>query len=285
MKTTYILGPIVAIGINFNAYSQRITESPGVLNPPNPCDVYDKENIDNRRPIQYTYLKESDVMWEKRVWRDIDMREKQNLPLYYPIELNACRTSLFQALTKNILTGNIIAFADEVFLRPYELSAIRKRLVTLDTIDEIIYKPDGTEVSVRVPVADSTSIYARVLRFRLKEDWFFDKQKSTLEARIIGLAAYEYDAEKEGFKELFWVYFPSCRPYFARNDVYNFKNDAERRSFDDIFWKRQFSSVIVKESNVYDRYINEYEKGIGALLESDKIKMNLFTWEHDLWNY
>src|ERR1700752_3486774 len=89
---------------------------PGVWNPGishNPCDIYDKENIGNRRPIQYTYLRESDVMWEKRVWRDIDMREKQNLPLYYPIEANACRTSLFQAITKNILNGNIVAFADE----------------------------------------------------------------------------------------------------------------------------------------------------------------------------
>jgi hypothetical protein len=84
---------------------------------------------------------------------------------------------------------------------------------------------------------------------------------------------------------LYWVYFPSCRPYFARNDVYNFKNDAERRSLDDIFWKRQFTSTIVKESNVQDRYIDQYQKGIDALVEADKIKMNIFTWEHDLWNY
>lgn len=285
MKTTYFLGPAVAIIITSTSFSQRISDGGGVLNPSNPCDVYDKQNIDNRKPIQYTYLRESDVMWEKRVWRDIDMREKQNLPLYYPIETNTCRTSLFQVLTKNILNGNITAFADEDFLQPYERSVIRNKLVKLDTVNEIIYKEDGTEILIETPVADSTSIYAKVLRFRVKEDWFFDKQKSGLESRIIGLAAYEYDAEKEGFKELFWVYFPACRPYFARNDVYNFKNDAERRSLDDIFWKRQFASVIVKESNVYDRYINEYEKGIGALLEADKIKYNLFTWEHDLWNY
>jgi hypothetical protein len=84
---------------------------------------------------------------------------------------------------------------------------------------------------------------------------------------------------------LFWVYFPACRPYFAINDVYNFKNDSERRSLDDIFWKRQFASAIVKESNVYDRFINEYQKGIDALVESDNIKGQIFKWEHDLWNY
>ena len=67
--------------------------------------------------------------------------------------------------------------------------------------------------------------------------------------------------------------------------MYNFKNDAERRSLDDIFWKRQFSSLIVKESNVQDRYIDQYQKGIDALVEADKIKTGIFTWEHDLWNY
>lgn len=67
--------------------------------------------------------------------------------------------------------------------------------------------------------------------------------------------------------------------------MYNFKNDAERRSLDDVFWKRQFSSNIIKESSVQDRYIQEYEKGMDALVESDKIKMDVFKWEHDLWNY
>lgn len=253
--------------------------------PTDPCDVYNKENIGTRRPIPYTYLREGDVMWEKRIWRDVDMREKQNQPFYYPIEITACRSSLFQTLTKHILNGNIIAFADEEFLQPYERSIIRAKLVKSDTIEQFIYKPDGTEETVRVPTIDSSSIYKQVLKFRLKEDWYFDRQKSTLEVRIIGLAAYQYDEDKEAFKELFWVYFPSCRPYFAKNDVYNFKNDAERRSLDDIFWKRQFASVIVKESNVYDRYVNEYEKGIDALVESEKIKMSLFNWEHDLWNY
>ncbi|MBS1634653.1 MAG: gliding motility protein GldN [Bacteroidetes bacterium] len=247
--------------------------------------VYDKENIGGRRPIQYPYLREADVAWEKRVWREIDMREKQNFPLYFPVENVRGRESLFQVLTKHILNGDIRAFADEEFLMPYELSAIRKKLVVTDTIDGFIYDEKGNEIPVRTPVADSTSIYRQVLKYRVKEDWYFDKQRSCIESRIIGLAAYQYDEEKEGYKELFWVYFPSCRPYFAASDVYNVKNDSERRSFDDIFWKHQYASRIIKESNVYDRYINEYEKGIDALIESDKIKNTMFNWESDLWHF
>lgn len=258
----------------------------GVLNPPkNPCSIYTKENIDARNLIPYTHLRESDVSWEKRVWREIDLREKQNQPLYYPIEFNACRSSLFQTLARNVLQGNIIAFKDEEFLIPYEVSMVRKKLVKVDTVDNFIYNAQGEETLVKVPIADSTSIYARVVKFRLKEDWFFDKQKSTLECRIVGLSAIEYNEERDYYKELFWVYFPACRPYFATNDVYNFKNDSERRSLDDIFWKRQFSSTIVKESNVYDRNIDQYQKGIDALVEAESIKQSIFKWEQDLWNY
>lgn len=256
------------------------------IKPTNPCDVYDKQNIGNRRPINYTSLREGDVAWEKRVWRDIDMREKQNQPLYYPLEYNACRTSLFQTITRQILNGNIIAFKDEDFLIPYNDSEIRNKLVKRDTVPQITYNELGEELpEIMVPTVDSISIYERILKFRVKEDWYFDRQKSSLEVHIVGLAAIEYNEERDYYRELYWVYFPSCRPYFARNDVYNFKNDAERRSLDDIFWKRQFTSTIVKESNVQDRYIDQYQKGIDALVEADKIKMNIFTWEHDLWNY
>jgi gliding motility associated protien GldN len=286
MKTyTTLLVAILFITLNTSVFSQTIFE-PGPPSDANPCGVYDKENIGNRRPINYTSLREGDVAWEKRVWRDIDMREKQNQPLYYPLEYNACRSSLFQTITRQILNGTIIAFKDEDFLIPYNDAEIRNKLIKRDTVPQITYDEFGEELpEIMVPTVDSTSIYERVLRFRVKEDWYFDRQKSSLEVRIIGLAAIEYNEERDYYRELYWVYFPSCRPYFARNDVYNFKNDAERRSLDDIFWKRQFTSTIVKESNVYDRSIDQYQHGIDALVEADKIKMNIFTWEHDLWNY
>ena len=84
---------------------------------------------------------------------------------------------------------------------------------------------------------------------------------------------------------MFYIYFPACRPYFAKHEVYNTKNDSERRTFEDIFWKRQFASTVVKETNVYDRNIEDYSKGIDALLESDRIKGDIFKWEHDLWHF
>lgn len=254
--------------------------------PDNPCNPFHKENIRGRRQVPYTHLREGDVMWQKRVWREIDLREKQNQPLYYPLELNACRTSLIQALTKHILTDEIIAFKDEQFMVPYSRSEIRSRLVKLDSVAQVNYDIYGNELPpTMVLIADSTSIYGRVLKYVLKEDWFFDRQKSTLDVRIVGIAAMEYNEERDYFRELFWVYFPACRSYFAASDIYNYKNDSERRSLDDVFWKRQFSSRIIKESNVADRSIEQYQKGIDALVEAENIHLDIAKFEHDLWNH
>lgn len=256
------------------------------ITPDNPCNPFNKENIGGRRQVPYTHLREGDVMWQKRVWREIDLREKQNQPLYYPLEPNACRTSLIQALSKHILNEEIIAFKDEQFMVPYSLSEIRSRLVKMDSVAQTDYDIYGNELPPKmVLVADSTGIYGRVLKYVLKEDWFFDRQKSTLDVRIMGIAAMEYNEERDYFRELFWVYFPACRSYFAASDVYNYKNDSERRSLDDVFWKRQFSSRIIKESNVADRSIEQYQKGIDALVEAENIHLDIAKFEHDLWNH
>ena len=247
--------------------------------------IYDKENSVNRRVIPYTFLRQGDVMWEKRVWREIDLREKINHPLYYPIDDVNGRASLLQVLKNALFSNQIIAFSDEEFLIPLTLSQIREKIVKCDSIDEINADAEGNEFTTKVFKCDSTTIYQNVTKLRLKEDWFFDKQKSVLEVRILGLSAMKYDEAKDLYISMFWVYFPSCRNVLATNEVFNVKNDAERRTFDDIFWKRQFNSTSIKETNVYDRDINNYAKGIDALLESDRIKSDIFTFEHDLWHF
>jgi len=247
--------------------------------------IYEKENSVNRRFIPYTFLRQGDVMWEKRVWREIDLREKINQPLYYPTEDVNGRSSLFQVLKKALFTGEIMAFTDEEFLIPLTLAQIREKLVKCDSISESSADAEGNEVITKVFKCDSTTIYENVTKIKLKEDWFFDKQKSVLEVRILGLCAMKYDEGKDIYTEAFWVYFPSCRNVLATNEVFNVKNDAERRTFDDIFFKRQFNSTAVKETNVYDRNIGQYAKGIDALLESDRIKNDIFQFEHDLWHF
>ncbi|MBK7029095.1 MAG: gliding motility protein GldN [Bacteroidales bacterium] len=128
-----------------------------------------------------------------------------------------------------------------------------------------------------------------VKKFRIKEDWFFDKQRSMMEVRIIGICPIvdqlDSKGDFKGTKPLFWIYFPEARPIFAKSEVFNRFNGAAKMTYDDFFWKRMFSSYIYKEDNTYDRIIAEYALGIDAMLESERIKSDLFNFEQQLWEY
>jgi gliding motility associated protien GldN len=282
-KHVLFLAIFYIVALNVNA--QQSVFQPGDYRD----GVYDKENSTNRRFIPYTHLREGDVTWEKRVWRRLDMREKQNQQLYYPVTQVTSRISLMQVMSKYILSGQIIAFADDEFLQPLDLSFIKDKMVIReDSADVEEYDAAGAAYMVKKPGAvDSTWTFEFFSSLGLKEDWFFDKQKSVLEVRILAMEFNVINPKRVELGEypLFYAYFPACRPFFAKHEVYNSKNDSERRTFEDIFWKRQFSSVATKETNVYDRSIERYSKGIDALLESDRIKNDIFRWEHDLWHF
>src|ERR1043165_4780779 len=126
MKAFSHIGLIALLALFFNsAQAQQSIFQPGDYKD----GVYDKENSVNRRYIPYTHLREGDVIWEKRIWRTIDIREKVNQPLYFPLDPNVSRISIMQLMTKYILSGQIIAFQDEEFLVPWEKAEIRKKMV------------------------------------------------------------------------------------------------------------------------------------------------------------
>jgi gliding motility associated protien GldN len=248
--------------------------------------VYKREHVPTRKPIPYVSLREADVTYKRRVWRILDLREKINLPLYFPVrETNGMR-SLADLLYR--------AVTEEVSLRVYSNGADDFSIeVTPTEVKKITNKTyERTVPSLVDPSIDSTVVIteefspSRVKKFLIKEEWFFDRQRSVLDVRILGICPlYENEDKDKGDTPLFWIYFPEARTLLAQYDIFNRSNPAERRSFDDIFWKRQFSSYIVKEENVYDRSINEYKKGMDALLESQRIKEEIINFEHDLWEF
>ena len=255
-----------------------------------PDGIYTKENTRTRRPISYTSLREADVMWSKRIWRQIDLKQKINHPLYYPSDVIGDRKSLFQAIKDAALIDNSItcfSAMDDEFRTEYTKTEVEGLLSRWDSTHQVddVNNP-GTTILAPIPVNITSDM---ITGYQIKEDWFFDKQRSVLDVRIIGLLVITQrkseNGDVVGEKGLFWIYFPEARPVFANQEVYMRHNDAERRTIDDIFWKRLFSSFILKESNVYNRRIGEYTSGLDALLESERIKKEIFTSEHDLWHF
>jgi gliding motility associated protien GldN len=273
-----ITGMLLSSGFNLNAQ---------VINEPPLDGLYENMGVIDKKPAPFSPLRRADVMWQKRIWRVIDFREKMNQAFYYPIKPQASWKSFIQiildALKEGVITAYDISATDE-FLVPLTYSEVISR--QSDSIHRVLQRP--------YPPYDQydTIIYSefdptRVMQLRIKEDWYFDKHRSQMMVRIIGLCPVMIkDRDGEEIPEpLFWIYFPEVRPVLAKSQMFNRFNDAERRTYDDVFWKRLFSSYIYKESNVYDRRISEYVTGIDALFEAERIKNEMFNFEQSLWEY
>lgn len=259
--------------------------------------IYTRETTPARVPIPYQFVRESDVLWSKRIWRIIDLRQKMNYPLYYPTDLMQDRESLVQRLVRAIKYNEINAYdpIDDEFTTRLSYEQVVKQLGAEDK-EQTQLDENGQEVKVTVK---GQIRWGDVKELLVKEDWFFDKQRSVMEVRIIGICPILHrmdyrktgsDEEQEGSLnriQTFWIYFPEARSVLANTDAYNNFNDAQRITYDDLFWKRNFDSYIIRISNVWDnRAIYDYTfTGLGTLLESEKIKTELFNFEHDLWEY
>jgi gliding motility associated protien GldN len=305
--------------------------------------VYIQEHIPTKKLIPYEHVREADVVWSKRVWSFIDLREKVNHPLYYPFDKyqdtvwvkNSSRWSLWTVLKHHILNGDLTMYAATNPYDPFEVlppdgdqfkypiehgpglnyesdpdyrSRIDEGLYILGARK---YRPrvaaDGTDSVTVDPFTGAESesleeyqeksviLSEHIVQYHIKEDWFFDKERSVLDVRILGIAPVIYrdgvsqtsTGPKEGgvYQEKFWLYFPHCRYVLNNYFAYNDQNDAQWMSFDDLFWKRRFSSVMYKESNVYDRKVDSYKAGVDALFEAEKIKEEIRTLEHDVWSF
>jgi len=254
--------------------------------------AFKRNDIYQKKPMPLPSVREADVFWSKKVWRIIDLREKMNQPLYYPIAENEGRLNLISLLLKGIESGQITPYDaqfDDDFKIPLSYEQVKESFGAETRMIEKVDFDTGERTMVAVEGEMRTN---SVKQYMVKEEWYFDKQTSTLNVRVIGICPIrefvrEGDASGEVQREqLFWIYYPEARPLLATNLVLNQFNEARQMSFDDLFIKRFFNSYIVQESNVYDdRTISAYLSGKDAMLESKRIENRIFDFEQDLWEY
>ncbi len=254
--------------------------------------AYKHNDIVQKKPMPLPSVREADVFWSKKIWRIIDLREKINQPLYYPSEEMDGRVNLITLLLNGIENAQITPYDasyDDDFKVPMSYDQVKEAFGAEATQEEKIDFDTGerTIVTVQGEIRPND-----IKQYMIKEEWYFDKQTSTLNVRIIGICPIREfvragDASGEVQREkLFWIYYPEARPLLATNLVLNPYNEARQMSFDDIFIKRFFNSYIVQESNVLNnREISAYLTGKEAMLESKRIENEIFNFEQDLWEY
>ena len=244
-------------------------------------DVVEKRTIVEKRVLPYDPVREADLFWEKRIWRVVDIREKMNLPFAYP------ERPFFSILLDAAESGEVTVYSteDDKFTHPLAPDEVSTMGASVDTV--ITFDPETYEENIQIVRNDINP--EDVKRFRLKEIWFFDKESSTLQVRLLGIAPLlEVKDDNGNFKyeqPMFWAYYPECRKIFARERVFNIGNDASPLTWEDMLEMRFFASYIFKESNVLDYRLMDQYSGVDILMEGEKIKQEIFNFEHDLWEY
>ncbi len=254
---------------------------------------YTKESelIENgKKAFEFPYVREADVVWAHRVWRVIDFKEKINQVFYYPTQPDQGRKNLYTILDEALTEGRIRGFDDDMFAKEVNWEQLKSNLGGSEVISRWETDMDGMEIETFDTVYTPLSA-DDITMLRIKEDWFIDKNRSVEDVRIIGFALIYMQQKEEGTPPvqipLAWIRYndPEVRELLANTEVYNMDNDRARRSYDDIFRKRIFSSYIIRESNDFNRRIEDYASGVDALLESQRIEDYLFEMEEDMWEY
>ncbi|MBK6609789.1 MAG: gliding motility protein GldN [Sphingobacteriales bacterium] len=243
--------------------------------------AYDKISIDQKQFLSYDHIREADVFWQKRIWRVIDTRQKLNQTFTTP-------TQPFISVLLEIIKQNpdkVKLFMDDNFTAQLSLAEVDKQLGSVDTITTYDLET-GNEIK---KIVKNDFNWTSVTKFRLKEDWIFDKEASEMVVRILAIApirdVIDQNGNYRGTQAMFWAYYPDMRPFLIKKEAFNVQNDSQKMTWDDIMEMRLFSSYIMKESNVHDRRIEEYARGKDALLESERVKEEIFLKEHGLWSY
>ncbi len=287
LKITLLI--VVLFPLMSKGQGVRFTEKYGPFH-----DTYTQENdLHNRKAIPYSYVSEADVMWSKVTWEIVDLREKMNLPLYYPIDTIHNRKSLINALVDGVAQNRYTAFKPPLKMNAFEFDPVN----VYNGVEDLKNKGSREQI-IRVqtrpglPAKDSLVVTRwkpeEIKQILVKSVWYFNKKDSKLHNEIIGLCPIrEYVFNGVARRDLmFWFYYPDLRDYLATVPVFNPINDKELYTFDDIFVNRYFNSYFIQESNVYDdRQITDYLEGDAAQRESEKIRSEIFNFEQDLWEY
>ncbi len=254
-----------------------------------------QDSLDNDKPLPYGYVGDRDVLMGRKVWEMIDLDQRVNFPMYFPVDenLGPNRKSLYQTLIDGIKGGKITeVYDDSYFTTKRTLKDMSTAFMKIDTTDAGREQYNAGEKISEEFIVTTELVAADVAAYKVVGYWYFDKRQGELKYRMMGICPVvpdiQVDSEEKEYIDLFWIYFPAVRDELHKAKAFNEKNSAMPITFDHLLNSRRFSGVIYKEENVYgDRLVEKYLKDNSQmqLLEAERIKDKIRNFEQDMWNY
>ena len=278
---------IVSFFVFVSSYSQS-----NLLNAKKPSQIGNEIIKSENKSIEYPEIDDTDVLWSKVVYEFIDLNEKLNFQLLFPVndeQYSSTRKSLWKIIRENVENGNI----DEVFDVRNDNFLSSNRITGTDKIKDFYgskFTPGDSRPQTYATSSDITG-------YKIKGVWFFDKRHSEMKYRLLGIQPVGRNLKEAGKEQgYFWIWYPSIRDILSNHMVFNDKNNNNRISFDDLLVNRRFSSYIYKYDNVYgDRTIRDYirqrngesnrQYQLRLIMESERIKKEILDFDVDMWGY
>ena len=247
-----------------------------------------RADIDSNILVPFPDVREEDVYYAKRIWREIDLRDTINSVL------RAEGSKLIEVLLQAVGDEELAVYSSKDTTAGKLLDdndSFKIMLTAQEALESARGRSEGIQDPVTGQISEPTLRRLRTeefMKYRIKEDWILDSKRSIFEPRIVGIAPMR---EVEGnWQPVFWVYYEDARELLSKKKLVNPANDASTLTFDDFFVRRLFSSYIVKETNPSNQNINDIlgltdPKDPRKLYESERIKKSISDFEQGLWEY
>lgn len=244
-------------------------------------------NMTTRAQIMFptTAAMDEDVVWRRDIYRELDLNDEANAPLYYPVEPVGGQMNLFTYMFKLMLSGRVRAYqyrldGNESF--KYEDRVIPKAF--MDNYHIFYERKNGA-----LTLDDSDIPSKEVKSYYIKESAYYDQHTATFHTKVLAICPImtrEDDFGDVGTKyPLFWMKYDDLAPYLSKQQIMTSNlNNAAMMSIDDYFVRNQYKGKIFKTNNLLGKTLAQYCPNDSAMAkEQKKIEAELVAFEKNVW--
>lgn len=229
---------------------------------------------------------DEDVVWRRDIYRELDLNEDANAPLYYPVEPLGSQVNLFTYIFKLMMQGRIKAYQYKLDgNESFNADDVVKPKTFLDNY-HIYYEKDAQG---RTHLDNSDIPSKEVKSYYLKETTYYDQHTATFHTKVLALCPImtrDDDFGDGGNKyPLFWVKYDDLAPFLSKQQIMTSNlNNAATMSIDDYFLRNQYKGKIYKTNNMLGKTLAQYCSSDSAMSkEQKKIEAELAAFEKNLW--